>query len=198
MIRISKLTILFLIVIGLLLMNIFPALAALSYPTAKPIAPVPPLVDPPAKPAVPSIPSTKPPVASAPAPVTRLTDEESKMLNLVNRERMGTHLKPLTINMQLVNLARQKSLDMVTNNYFGHTSPVYGSPFEMMKKAGVKYTTAGENIAGATSTESAQQKLMNSPGQRANILDPSFNQLGIGITQSNKYGNIFTQIFIGK
>ena len=44
---------------------------------------------------------------------------------------------------------------MIDRNYFGHNSPTYGSPFEMMRNAGVKYTTAGENLAGAASVTTA-------------------------------------------
>ncbi|MGE5581162.1 MAG: CAP domain-containing protein [Bacillota bacterium] len=168
---------------------------------AKPTVPVTPTqpTTPPAKPTVPTAP-TQPTTPANPAPsnpATGLTSEESKMVNLVNQERMNQGIKPLSVNMQLVNLARLKSQDMVKNNYFDHTSPTYGSPFDMMRNAGIKYTTAGENIAGAATTESAHQNLMNSPGHRANILNPSFNQVGIGIAQGSPYGNIFTQMFIG-
>jgi uncharacterized YkwD family protein len=119
------------------------------------------------------------------------------MVNLVNQERINAGVRPMSVNMQLVNIARLKSQDMVNNNYFGHNSPTYGSPFDMMAKAGIKYSTAGENIAGAATTESAHQSLMNSPGHRANILNSSFNQFGIGIAKGSIYGNIFSQEFIG-
>lgn len=140
-------------------------------------------------PATPSTPTT---------PVSGLSAEESKMVNLVNQERTKQGVKPLGVNMVLVGLARKKSQDMVANNYFSHTSPTYGSPFDMMKSVGVTYRTAGENIAGAATTESAHQNLMNSPGHRANILNSAFNQVGIGIVPGSIYGNIFTQMFIGQ
>lgn len=173
-----------------------------KYGAYKPITPTQPVVKPPVTPQ-PPVPPTKPPATPAPVPTpaplptTGLSGEESKMVNLVNQERLSNALKPFSVNMQLVNLARMKSQDMVKNNYFGHTSPTYGSPFDMMNKAGVKYSTAGENLAGAATTESAHQNLMNSPGHRANILNPSFNQIGIGIATGSVYGSIFTQMFIG-
>ncbi|HEY8464721.1 MAG TPA: CAP domain-containing protein [Bacillota bacterium] len=128
---------------------------------------------------------------------TSLTAEESKMVNLVNQARLEQGVKPLSVNQQLVLLARLKSQDMVKNNYFSHTSPTYGSPFDMMKNNGIKYKTAGENLAGASTTESAHQNLMNSPGHRANILNGNFNQIGVGIASGSAYGNIYTQMFIG-
>lgn len=145
-------------------------------------------------------PASQSPVTPTPAPSSSagLTAEESKMVNLVNQARMGQGLQPLATNQQLSALARKKSQDMVTNNYFSHTSPTYGSPFDMMKQAGITYNTAGENIAGAQTTESAHQNLMNSEGHRANILNPKFTEIGIGIASGSIYGNIFTQMFIGR
>ncbi len=137
------------------------------------------------------------PTASNPSS-NGLSAEESKMVNLVNQERTKQGVKPLGVNMVLVGLARQKSQDMVAKNYFSHTSPTYGSPFDMMRNAGVSYRTAGENLAGAATTESAHQNLMNSSGHRANILNSSFNQVGIGIASGSVYGNIFTQMFISQ
>lgn len=141
--------------------------------------------------------SPRPVMPSTPAS-NGLAPEESKMVNLVNLERAKQGVTPLGVNMILVSLARKKSQDMVDRNYFSHTSPTYGSPFDMMKNAGVSYQTAGENIAGAANTESAHQNLMNSQGHRANILNPAFNQIGIGIASGSIYGKIFTQMFIGK
>ena len=100
--------------------------------------------------------------------------------------------------MRLVSLARQKSQDMITNNYFGHQSPTYGSPFDMMKKAGVTYRTAGENLAGASTVQQAHSGLMNSSGHRANILNPNFTHIGIGMVRGGRYGAMWTQMFIGQ
>jgi uncharacterized YkwD family protein len=167
-----------------------------KYPVT--VSPQKPVTQNPVKPpasTVPSNPST--PSTSTPGN-SGLTAEESKMVNLVNQERTKQGVKPLGVNMVLVGLARKKSQDMVDRNYFSHTSPTYGSPFDMMKNAGVTYRTAGENIAGAATTESAHQNLMNSSGHRANILNSAFNQVGIGIVSGSTYGNIFTQMFIGQ
>ncbi|WP_231133389.1 CAP domain-containing protein [Capillibacterium thermochitinicola] len=123
---------------------------------------------------------------------------EQKMVSLVNQERIKAGLQELKVDNTLVQLARMKSQDMIDKNYFGHTSPTYGSPFDMMKNAGVKYYTAGENLAGAGSVESAHASLMASPGHRANILNSRFNHFGVGIAVGGPYGNMFTQLFIGK
>ena len=87
---------------------------------------------------------------------------------------------------------------MVANNYFSHTSPTYGSPFDMLKNFKVSYRTAGENIAGNATNSGAVNAWMNSSGHKANILNNSFNYTGIGVVKSPKYGKIYVQMFIGK
>ncbi len=125
-----------------------------------------------------------------------LSADELRMLNLINQERAKAGLAPLKIHKELVRLARLKSQDMITNKYFSHQSPVYGSPFDMMKSAGISYKRAGENIAGASTVDRAHTNLMNSPGHRANILNPDFTHIGIGIVDGGPYGKMFTQMFI--
>jgi len=120
------------------------------------------------------------------------------MVNLVNQERAKAGLKPLAVDMKLVELARMKSQDMIDKGYFAHQSPTYGSPFDMMKKAGLMYRTAGENLAGASTVDKAHVNLMNSSGHRANILNANFTHIGIGIIEGGPYGMMLTQMFIGK
>ena len=120
------------------------------------------------------------------------------MLSLINQERTKAGLKPLTMDLSVVKVARLKSQDMIDNNYFSHTSPTYGSPFDMMKKFGITYRYAGENLAGNQTVERAHTALMNSDGHRANILKAEFTHIGIGIVDGGAYGKMFTQMFIGK
>jgi uncharacterized YkwD family protein len=96
----------------------------------------------------------------------------------------------------LSNVARMKSADMQAKKYFDHTSPTYGSPFDMMKKFGITYKTAGENIAmGQRTPEEVVKAWMNSPGHRANILKASFTHIGVGYVAN---GNYWTQMFVGR
>ncbi len=109
------------------------------------------------------------PPATPPSNQAFLLEEEALMLSLINQERAKAGIGALTAEAGLTDLARQKSQDMIENNYFSHTSPTYGSPFDMMKAAGIQYKTAGENIAGASQVARAHEALMNSPGHRKNI-----------------------------
>ena len=129
---------------------------------------------------------------------TSMNNDEKEVFDLINKQRAQNGLSPLKENSELQRVARIKAQDMVNNNYFSHTSPIYGSPFDMMKSFKISYNTAGENIAGNSSNSSAVTAWMNSSGHRANILNSSFNQTGIGVVTGSKYGKIYVQMFIGK
>jgi uncharacterized YkwD family protein len=135
---------------------------------------------------------------SKPAPSQNFSEFQTKVLELVNQERAKVGLNPLTLNAKLSSVATQKSQDMADLGYFDHTSPTYGSPFDMMKQFGVSYQSAGENIAkGQTSPEQVMNGWMNSDGHRANILNSSFTQLGVGVVKNANGQLIWTQMFIG-
>ncbi len=127
-----------------------------------------------------------------------LIADEKEVFDLINAKRTAAGLSALKVDAELQNVARAKAEDMVKNNYFSHTSPTYGSPFDMMKRFGVSYKTAGENIAGNSSNTGAVNAWMNSEGHKANILNSSFNYTGVAVVKSSKYGKIFVQMFIGK
>ena len=121
---------------------------------------------------------------------------EKEVVRLVNEIRAQNGLRELTYNWELSRVARYKSQDMKDNRYFSHTSPVYGSPFQMMKDFGITYRSAGENIArGQASPRAVVNAWMNSSGHRANILSASFTQIGVGYVADGDY---WTQMFIGQ
>lgn len=129
---------------------------------------------------------------------SQLTTDEQEVFDLINAKRVANGLSALKIDDELQNVARIKAQDMVDNNYFSHTSPTYGSPFDMMKSFRINYKTAGENIAGNSSNSEAVNAWMNSAGHKANILNSNFNYTGIGIVKSPKYGKIYVQMFMGR
>lgn len=122
---------------------------------------------------------------------------ENEVVTLVNAERAKAGLPALKANAELSNVARLKSQDMIDKKYFSHTSPTYGSPFDMMKKFGVKYSAAGENIAsGYPTAKAVVDGWMNSPGHKANILSKSFTEIGVGLAKSSDGTYYWTQMFI--
>jgi uncharacterized protein YkwD/uncharacterized membrane protein required for colicin V production len=122
-------------------------------------------------------------------------DAEQRMLDLVNGERATAGLKPLVPDDRLRAIARQHSQEMFAQDYFSHTSPTSGSPFDRMHAAGIQFDVAGENLAYAPGVDIAHRGLMNSPGHRANILRPEFARVGIGAIRSQAQGSMFSQEF---
>ena len=124
-----------------------------------------------------------------------VSEYEKEVVRLVNEIRVENGLNELTLNTELSDIARLKSKDMKDNGYFSHTSPTYGSPFDMMKSFGITYKSAGENIAmGYKTPEAVVDGWMNSKGHRENILNSSYKEIGVGYVSS---GNYWTQMFIG-
>jgi uncharacterized YkwD family protein len=127
---------------------------------------------------------------------SQLSEYEQQVVDLTNQERAKNGLPALKVDLELSKVAREKSSDMQRNNYFSHTSPTYGSPFDMMKQFGITYKAAGENIAkGQRSPEEVVNAWMNSEGHRKNILSANFTHIGVGYVAE---GNYWTQQFIGK
>lgn len=134
-------------------------------------------------------------VLTIPGKDTTVEAYEAEVIRLVNEIRVQYGLQPLKTNWELSRVARYKSQDMVDKHYFSHTSPTYGSPFQMLKAFGLSYRTAGENIAyGQRTPQEVVNAWMNSSGHRANILNSSYTQIGVGYVAN---GNYWTQMFIG-
>lgn len=128
------------------------------------------------------------------APVDR-PDLEAQMLAMLNAERTQHGLKPLRPDPELTEVARAHSRDMLARGYFSHSTPDRVDPFDRMRRAHVRFLTAGENLAFAPTLPAAQESLMSSPGHRANILRPQFGRVGIGIEDGGSHGLMITQNF---
>lgn len=134
-------------------------------------------------------------ILSIPQVSDAVLNYENEVIRLVNEIRTENGLKPLKTNWELSRIARYKSEDMSSNQYFSHTSPTYGTPFQMIRAFGLSYRSAGENIAYGQRTPAAVVNAwMNSSGHRANILNASYTQIGVGYCASGHY---WTQMFIG-
>lgn len=122
--------------------------------------------------------------------------EGAQVVSLINAERKARGLSPLMLSRQVEEVAAVKAKDMYDNQYFSHNSPVYGSPFDMLKAFGVPYTMAAENIArGQTSAQAVVNSWMNSAGHRANILNENYTQTGVGYYADGS-GPYWVQMFI--
>jgi uncharacterized YkwD family protein/spore coat assembly protein SafA len=133
-------------------------------------------------------------VPSAPSDIRSL---ETEVIRLVNVERSKAGRPALVENSEISRIARIKSQDFINNKYFSHNSPKYGSPFDMLKTFGIKFTAAAENIASGQKTAAEVMRTwMNSSGHRSNILNSTYNQIGVGVARANNGNLYWTQMFI--
>ena len=134
-------------------------------------------------------------VLSIPQISSSVTAFENEVIRLVNEIRVQNGLQALSADWELSRVARYKSQDRVDNRYFSHTSPTYGTPFQMIRAFGLSYRSAGENIAyGYAAPQAVVNAWMNSSGHRANILNASYTRIGVGYVSAGHY---WTQMFIG-
>lgn len=137
-------------------------------------------------------PEPPPPPAPAPAPPA---SEGGQVLQIVNTERAKEGCGPVTTNDLLATAAQRHSADMASRDYFSHTSPDGTDPGDRITAAGYRWSTYGENIAkGQRTPADVMRSWMDSPGHRANILNCSFKEMGIGKVDSGG-GPVWTQKF---
>jgi hypothetical protein len=124
---------------------------------------------------------------------------EWTMLRLVNKDRRDHRLPPLFMQSDLSDVARKHSKDMARLDYFDHTNFVGQSHADRYTEARISDVVSGENLAKIGGykhpVHRAEQGLMNSPGHRANILNKSYNCVGIGVYKSEKKVYFYTQNF---
>jgi len=148
-----------------------------------------------------SVPSAKPSLRMTPAPATTprtqsaSPDTVAQVVALVNKERASAGCGPLTEDAQLEKAAQAHSDDMAARNFFDHVNPDGADPGQRITAAGYKWSTYGENIAqGQQTAEAVMDSWMNSPGHRANILNCSFKDIGVGV-HNGSGGPWWTQDF---
>jgi uncharacterized protein YkwD len=123
------------------------------------------------------------------------TSLEVKMIELVNEDRREHGFAPLKRDAELTKVAREHSKDMLIRGYFSHITPDGKDPFDRMQEDDIHFLAAGENIALAQTISIAQYGFMHSPGHRANILNPAFGHIGIGILDGGMFGLMISQEF---
>lgn len=136
--------------------------------------------------------------ASSPVSSGSTSADEKRAFDLLNADRASHGLKALKFNSQLTRLGEKYAQDMINRNFFSHYNPEGQSPFDRMKAAGISYNTAGENLAINSNVAAAQKAFMNSSGHRANILNTSYTEVGIGVRYDAKGSAYVVQEFIGK
>lgn len=128
------------------------------------------------------------------SPQAQLGNKDQKMresmLELINQARKKEGLKSLTLDKELIEMATYKVKDMKKTDLMSHSGS-YGELKDLLNKFKIDYSTAGENLLKGCTCEVEMFELWwNSPGHRANMMNPKYNKIGIafeGIDSTNRY-----------
>ncbi|HEV2819126.1 MAG TPA: CAP domain-containing protein [Solirubrobacteraceae bacterium] len=121
---------------------------------------------------------------------TTLRRAEKATLCLVNRERTSRGLRALASSTALDKASREYARGMVRHRFFAHVTPGGGTLKQRIRESGyldgARSYNIGENLAwGSGSWATPRRRVaswMDSPGHRANILNPGFRHLGVGLS----------------
>jgi len=112
-------------------------------------------------------------------------DIEAQIIDLMNQQRAAAGLKALASDGRLTEVARLRSSDMIVRGYFGHYTPEGTNVFNLMGSMGIKYKSAGENLAkgsiGVAGSNDVVNAWMNSPSHAANVMQRKFGKAGVGV-----------------
>ena len=127
---------------------------------------------------------------------------ESQMIHLINSIRSSRGLQLLNPNPILNSIARSRSQDMLNRNYFSHYTPEGKNIFNILVENGIMYAMGAENLSQSSppswgSPEAVINSWMNSGPHRANLLNPHYGQLGLGVVDSGNK-RVVTLIFINR
>jgi uncharacterized protein YkwD len=139
------------------------------------------------KPRTTTAPSTAKPTPT-PTPTATASGATARVVQLVNAERAKVGCHPLTVNAKLTKAAQAHSADMAAHQNMSHTGSDGSSPGDRITRAGYTWSAYGENVAyGYATPEQVMTGWMNSPGHRANILNCSYKEIGVGLAQPGSY-----------
>lgn len=124
-----------------------------------------------------------------------LAQSSNTLIAFTNQQRVAAGLTPLVKNDELMASAQSKAQDMLAHDYWAHFAPDKTSPWDFIRAAGYTYMHAGENLAkGFTDNQSVVTAWMQSSEHRKNILDPSFQDVGIAVVQGQLLGHKTTLV----
>jgi uncharacterized protein YkwD len=136
-----------------------------------------------------------------PQPISDTASAEQAVIDLTNAQRARYGLPALARDETIMAIARARSNDMMTRNYFGHNDPATGAHLAREAVTAAGFGRAGENIywGGAVLAEFPAKAVgwfMGDTPHRDNILNPNYTAIGVGIVW-NAQGWMLTQDFGG-
>jgi uncharacterized protein YkwD len=127
--------------------------------------------------------------------IVDLDEFAEEVFRLTNIEREKAGFATFGKNDALSKTAVVRAIEIITQ--FSHTRPNGEDPFTAFRENGVKYILAGENIAfGQHTPQIVVDAWMNSPGHKANIMNPDFGRLGVGVAIDDKGALYWAQSFM--
>jgi uncharacterized protein YkwD len=134
-----------------------------------------------------------------------MNHDESRFVDLLNKERAQRGMSQLSIDPLLIKVARDHSREMAEKKYFSHHSPTVGlnTPMDRYLSSVTwrpSYLLVGENLfyCSIVDVDRGHQAFMNSPGHRANILESRYERVGVGIYETPGHEFYVTEMFITK
>ena len=121
------------------------------------------------------------------------------LLGLLNDSRKAAGVEAVEEDLDLTRIADSHSKDMADQGFIGHQSPTTGDAMARVKKAGFQYPLVAENVGWGTNAQEVHRALLDSPGHRANLLNPKLTHVGVGVVVAERGGRsqIFaTQLFV--
>lgn len=148
--------------------------------------------NPPGQPSAPSDPAPNDPDVPA-----YLTPEEQELLQYINGERAANGVGAVTVDPELVRVARLRAEKLVELGGIQHDIPGYGTAGKQLTGEGYKYAYLGEDLAAAGSVYQAHKQLVKSSPHREIMLEPKFTKVGIAVARwKNRPGVVVVEIFV--
>lgn len=106
----------------------------------------------------------------------------NQIYHVTNDERQKHGVPPVNLHQKLSQAAQRHSEDMAQRRYFSHRGANNSTPADRVAATGYAWSLVAENISsGNASPWEVVQGWMDSPGHRANIVNPELQEIGIGV-----------------
>jgi len=135
-------------------------------------------------------------IISLPSSVPAASSPTLQLLGMINEERQLSGLGDLELDSDLNRVALAHSRDMLENDFFAHESDSTGRLKDRLEQSNIAFHVAGENLGLASSLAEINRILFESPGHRANLLNPEFTNVGLGIVNKEDGSFLATQVFL--
>lgn len=122
-----------------------------------------------------------------------------ELLAMIDRTRREAGVQSLRPHEGLDAVARAHSLDMAEHNFIGHTSPTTGTAADRVRRAQLRTGLVLENIGRGYGANEIHRGLVESPGHRANLINPDVTHVGIGVvpqSDGDRTAFVVTEVFI--